>query len=99
VRLRERDRIVGEVADVIERNGGIALVVQVEAQDHRPVLLGPDAVEPAGGKLYLKISEAAPRELPTFESGSGEPEGEALPFGGTTPGWGQPQGGLPRERK
>jgi hypothetical protein len=98
VRLRERDRIVGEVAEVVTRDGRSGLVVQVESQDHRPVLLDADAVEQEGGKLYLAISEAALRELPTFESASGGPGSTTLPFGGTAPGWGAPQGGLPHKK-
>jgi|SRR5689334_15738792 len=79
VRVRERDRIVGEVADVIERNEGIGVVVQIEGQDHRPVLIGPDALEREGGKLYLTISESDLRDLPTFESGSGQPDSSSMP--------------------
>jgi hypothetical protein len=96
VRLRERDRIVGEVTEVVARQGRSGLVVQIESQDHRPVLLDADAVEQEGGKLYLGISESALRDLPTFETASGEPA--APPDGKTAPGWGEPQGGMPGKK-
>jgi hypothetical protein len=95
VRLRERDRIVGEVSEVVEHQGRGGLVVQIESQDHRPVLLNAEAIEQEGGRLYLAISESDLHALPTFEGASGEAGSQTLPFGGTTPGWGEPQGGLP----
>jgi len=98
VRLRARDRVVGEVAEVVQSQGRSGLVVQIESQDHRPVLLDADAVEQEGGTLYLAISESALRALPTFESASGEPESAAPGSGKTSPGWGEPQGGPPGKK-
>jgi hypothetical protein len=99
VRLRERDRVVGEVAEVVEHRGRAGLIVQIEAQDHRPVLLTAEAIEQEGGKLYLAISESDLNALPTFESASGDAGSQTLPFGGTAPGWGAPQGGLPGKKE
>jgi hypothetical protein len=78
VRLRGEGRAVGEVAEVVDRQGRSGLVVQIASQEKRPVLLDADAVEQEGGTLYLAISEAALRGLPTFESASGAPPGRKV---------------------
>lgn len=96
VRLRDRDRVIGEITDVLEQDGKPAsAVIQVEERNE-PVLIDLRAIEQQGGKLMLVLSDQELKTLPVYRGpGSGRNDGYPgdRPHGGITPGWGAPEGG------
>lgn len=93
VRSPDRDRVIGEVEDVTESPSGQRFVIHLEDQD-RSVAVDWNQLQRQGGKLYLDMTDAQIAALPEEKELTAEvPEGEKLPYGGLTPGWGMPGGG------
>lgn len=90
VRTTERDRVVGEVVAV--RDG--RAIIQLEAHD-QPVAIELGRLQRDGNKLTLPLTEDELAQIPPVETAPPQAEGapDQLPMGGSTPGWGAPQGG------
>ncbi len=94
VRSADHDSVVGEVVGV----RGSQAIIQLEAHD-QPVAIELSRLQRDGNKLSLSMSEDELAQLPPVEPPASEnsaPEGGAAQSpssGGTTPGWGAPQGG------
>lgn len=90
VRTAERDRVVGEVVEV--RDG--RAIIQLEAHD-QPVAIELGQLRRDGNKLTVPMTEDELAQIPPEEISPPPAEGAPaqMPLGGSTPGWGAPQGG------